>query len=422
MSRLIVPLTVLALAALACGGRQARTVSPQPAPPPAAHSSAYVAVADRPAAPPPQPRYEPVEIVGQTSVAGSQEIPDLVGYQTLSDGSEVQVITYVHTYVEAVETYPRVNWAGAWYYNVNGNFVFWNNYWNGWCMYWGPPMGLVYAWNFYYPWVAFSWGVGFYGPGWYWGGVSHIGYHGYGAPPSYYRRPVRPGRPHPGGSLGNAKGTIKAARPVVGGRPSSAGKATVAPRPAQGASVSPSGKGSPASARPVAPQKALSARPAPNKPGKAQAVPPPSAKPSQVGGAKFRPPEKQPSGKVWSASKPKPGRPGQPANRPKATYRPTQPKSARPVPSPQRPPTTKAQRPPTTKAQRPPTKARPARPVPKSSRPSKPSARPSKARPARRPPPARSARPARPSRPSSARPSPRPSSRPARSARPRPRG
>ncbi len=150
-------------------------------------------------------RYEPVEITMERQTGATEELPDLVGFQSLSDGTRVEVVTYVHTYVERVETYPRVWWAGHWYYNVHGNFIFWSDHQYGWCMYWGPPVPLVHVWNHHYPWIAYSWGVGYYGPGWYWGGVDTYGFHAHGVAPPYYQRPVHPGRPHPGGSLGNAK-------------------------------------------------------------------------------------------------------------------------------------------------------------------------------------------------------------------------
>lgn len=108
------------------------------------------------------------------------EAPDAVGYETLSTGEQVQVVEYIHTYPEPVETYPRVYWSGRWYYNVEGDFVFWSPAYRGWCYYWGPPAPLVAYWNAYYPWAPYYWGAGFYGPGWYWGGVGYYGYHAYG--------------------------------------------------------------------------------------------------------------------------------------------------------------------------------------------------------------------------------------------------
>ena len=70
----------------------------------------------------------------------------LVGYETLSDGKQVQVVTYVHSYPEPIETYPRVYWSDRWYYNVNGNFVFYSPYYGGWAYYWGPPRPPIYPW------------------------------------------------------------------------------------------------------------------------------------------------------------------------------------------------------------------------------------------------------------------------------------
>lgn len=108
--------------------------------------------------------------------------PPALGYDTLSDGSQVQVVTYVHTYPDPIDSYPRVYWGGNWYYNVNGDFVFFSPAYGGWVYYWGPPAPLVACWNGYYPWAPYYWGVGFYGAGWYWGGVGYYGYHAYGVP------------------------------------------------------------------------------------------------------------------------------------------------------------------------------------------------------------------------------------------------
>jgi len=144
-----------------------------------------------------------------------------IGYETLSNGDRIEVVRYVHTYTTAVETFPRVYWSGRYYYNVNGDFVFWSPEYATWCSYWGPPTPLVVYWNGYYPWTPFAWGVGYYGSGWYWGGVSPHGYHAaglavthhhhhhhhawqttnYGRPAhANYGRPVHAGRPvvHPG--------------------------------------------------------------------------------------------------------------------------------------------------------------------------------------------------------------------------------
>ncbi len=136
------------------------------------------------------------EVPPEALAEGSEVPPDLVGYETLSDGQQVKVITYVHTYPEAIETYPRVYWSDRWYYNVNGNFVFYSPYYNNWCYYWGPPYPLVSAWNVYYPWAPYAWGWGYYGHGYYWGGAAYHGWHAYGAPPQHYR-PVQPSRGGP---------------------------------------------------------------------------------------------------------------------------------------------------------------------------------------------------------------------------------
>ncbi|MCA9662968.1 MAG: hypothetical protein KC486_31815, partial [Myxococcales bacterium] len=128
------------------------------------------------------------------------ENPDLLGYETLSSGDTVDVAVYVHTYEQPIETYPVVVWSGRRYYNVHGTMVYYSPHFGHWCHYWGPPVGLVYAWNHHYPARPYAWGTGYYGSGWYWGGVGHHGYHAY-APRDVY--PGRhSGRPHPGGPSG----------------------------------------------------------------------------------------------------------------------------------------------------------------------------------------------------------------------------
>ena len=133
------------------------------------------------------PSYESAEAVtlSQQVAAGATEAnPYLVGYEEFNDGTRVEVVTYVHTYPEPIETYPNVYWSGRYYYNINGSFVYWSPYWSSWCYYWGPPAPLISVWNYQYPWIACYWGAGYYGSGWYWGGGGYYGYHAYGRPPS----------------------------------------------------------------------------------------------------------------------------------------------------------------------------------------------------------------------------------------------
>ena len=161
------------------------------------------------------PGEAPVDPQAQTD-ANIESPPNLVGTETLSDGSQVKVVTYVHTYPEAIETYPRVWWSDRWYYNINGNFVYYSPFYNSWVCYWGPPVPLVYAWNYYYPWVPYSYGWGFYGYGWYWGGPGYWGYHAWGVPPAYYYNnypydpSVRNPNPSHGGPAGTGRGTMNA--------------------------------------------------------------------------------------------------------------------------------------------------------------------------------------------------------------------
>ncbi|MFV8751552.1 hypothetical protein ACNOYE_13495 [Nannocystaceae bacterium ST9] len=145
---------------------------------------------------------------------------EMVGYETMTSGEQVVVVTYVHTYIDPIETYPRVYWAGRWYYNVNGSFVFWDAYWGSWVYYYGPPAPLVVAWNYHYPWVGYCWGNGYYGPGWYWGGTGYYGWHAYGRPPTGWR-PSHGPNGDPGGPTGGrpSHGPNGGGTPPTGGDP-----------------------------------------------------------------------------------------------------------------------------------------------------------------------------------------------------------
>ena len=169
-----------------------------------------------------------IYVTEQNYAETETEVPDQLGYETLSNNERVTVVTYVHTYPEAIDTYPRVYWAGRWYYNVHGSFVWWDPYFDSWCYYWGPPVPLIAVWNYHYPWVAFHWGVGYYGPSWYWGGVGYYGYHAYGRPPTHYQPPVaNAGGPRPQHSPNQSSGSPKP--------PSSGGKRPIAAnKPAPG--------------------------------------------------------------------------------------------------------------------------------------------------------------------------------------------
>ena len=132
------------------------------------------------------------------------------GYHELSTGDRVEVVTYVHTYPDPIESFPRVYWGGAWYYNVHGDFVFYDPYYDTWAYYYGPPRPLVVCWNGYYPYAPYYWGTGYYGAGWYWGGVGVYGYHAYGIPVTnthhhhhhHYDRPSSSGGASPGAPSG----------------------------------------------------------------------------------------------------------------------------------------------------------------------------------------------------------------------------
>ncbi len=157
------------------------------------------------------------------------EYPEALGYEELSNGEQVVVVEYVHTYPEEIETFPEVAWAGRTYYNVHGDFVYWSEGW-GWCYYLGPPAPLVTYWNGYYPWAPYAWGVGYYGPGYYWGGVGMYGYHAYGLSVvhashhhhHYHQNDRRPGRdPKPSRNAGatvpvpgNSTGPVHKGEPI----------------------------------------------------------------------------------------------------------------------------------------------------------------------------------------------------------------
>ncbi len=180
---------------------------------------------------------------------------DLVGYETLSDGSKIKVVTYVHTYPEPIESYPKVYWSERWYYNVNGNFVFYSPYYGGWTYYWGPPYPLVYAWNGYYPWAPYAYGYGYYGRGYYWGGAGYHGWHAYGAAPSNYQPINRPSSPSRGGPSGGDRHSMNASQGGPSGGGGNGAGGFDSKRPGSGMTGSrPQGLASaPAGGRPGAP-------------------------------------------------------------------------------------------------------------------------------------------------------------------------
>lgn len=158
-------------------------------------------------------------------------VDDSLGYERLSSGDNVTVVTYVHHYPEPIESFPTIQWSNRLYYNIHGNFVFWDPFWNSWAYYWGPPQPLIGMWNMSYPWMAYSWGTGFYGPGWYWGGVGTWGFHSLGVMPAplasntantnFSRRPNPQGRP--GGTVANSRPSYapgQSPRPAHSARPS----------------------------------------------------------------------------------------------------------------------------------------------------------------------------------------------------------
>ncbi|MEZ4452037.1 MAG: hypothetical protein R3B09_21415 [Nannocystaceae bacterium] len=133
--------------------------------------------------------------------------PDLLGYETTSTGQQLEVYVYVINVVQPIETYPRVWWSGRWYYNIDGYLVFYSPTFTRWCYYYGPPVGLAYAWNSYYPAQPYRWSTGYYGSGWYWGGTNRQGTHAYSRntyPGGPAHRPASQGGPasrpaNPGG-------------------------------------------------------------------------------------------------------------------------------------------------------------------------------------------------------------------------------
>jgi hypothetical protein len=198
---------LLALVSLAgCSRANARTANAPTyaVPPNTAYQQPSYQAGDLP---PANMAYADVYVQDQYYAPATGSYPaETIGYETMSSGDQVAVVTYVHTYPEPIETFPRVYWAGRWYYNVQGSFVFWDPYWDAWAYYYGPPAPLVVAWNYHYPWVAYSWGVGYYGAGWYWGGVGYYGYHAYGRPSDNWR-PSHGPNADPGGPTGGRPST-----------------------------------------------------------------------------------------------------------------------------------------------------------------------------------------------------------------------
>lgn len=191
--------------------------------------SVYVADVGYPQGPQAVDDYAYIE--GAVAVAG--ENPDLLGYESLSNGSRVDVVVYVHIYEQPVESYPQVSWSGRTYHNVNGTLVYFSPQFGRYCYYWGPPVGLVYAWNHHYPARRYAWGAGYYGDGWYWGGVGHHGHHAY-APRDAY-----PGRGSGWVAKGGPSGRPSAHAGGPSARPSArpggpSGRPSAQPRPQPG--------------------------------------------------------------------------------------------------------------------------------------------------------------------------------------------
>lgn len=251
-----VALLGLALSATGCGKKQQAPVVNAP--------GTIYGAAPRTVLAEPSPRQD---VYIEQSVRYDQapaEYPEALGYEELSNGEQVVVVEYVHTYPEEIQTFPEVAWAGRTYYNVHGDFVYWVDGW-GWCYYLGPPAPLVTYWNGYYPWAPYAWGVGYYGPGYYWGGVGMYGYHAYGLSVvhashhhhGYHQTNRRPGRdakparnagasvPVPGNSTGpvhkgNPIGTPRRTNPSGPAGGSAEGKATRTNAPSRFASDAPS--------------------------------------------------------------------------------------------------------------------------------------------------------------------------------------
>ena len=145
----LAPLALVASVGSGCADRQAQS-APTRTPDPGYTAQAYATPAREVVYTDPA-QFEGVTVTGQEYAPPTADVPDMVGYETFSSGDRVTVVTYVHTYPEPIETYPRVYWSGRWYYNVNGSMVFWSGYYGGWCYYWGPPPPLIWAWNYHYP-------------------------------------------------------------------------------------------------------------------------------------------------------------------------------------------------------------------------------------------------------------------------------
>ena len=116
-------------------------------------------------------------MVGVTSVCGDLTA-GLIG-QEVFEGQRLELVQYIHPYVQPVEAYPSVTWASRNFYNVEGSLVFYSADQATWVYYWTPPAQLIYVWNDRYPARQYVWGDGCYGTSWYWGGVRGDGFHTY---------------------------------------------------------------------------------------------------------------------------------------------------------------------------------------------------------------------------------------------------
>ena len=122
----------------------------------------------------------------------------LIGHETY-ENQRLEVVQYIHGYVQPVESYPALTWAGRSYFNIEGSLVFYSADFGAWVYYWTPPAQLVYVWNDRYPASTYQWAEGCYGASWYWGGVRGDGFHGR-ATIGY--RPLFPPLPPSGGGPG----------------------------------------------------------------------------------------------------------------------------------------------------------------------------------------------------------------------------
>jgi hypothetical protein len=132
-----------------------------------------------------------VTIKSINSAGPTRENPRRIGEALLSDGQRIAISAYLARKVppktskkkQKKPVNPSVRWANKEFKFNKGVFMLKDPLGSGDAYLWGPPDGLVEVWNNLCPEAPFEKAYGFYGNGWYWGGVGNYGFHRYADEP-----------------------------------------------------------------------------------------------------------------------------------------------------------------------------------------------------------------------------------------------